>query len=101
MLKKVLTLCTLAICGFSGLHATETEQEECAYLTVGICVEKEEAEGILAYEEKSEDLAPGALTCNSQEEQCVKEGEQEDAAFTLTSLHEKEEEVLLACKRCR
>lgn len=89
MLKKTLIILTLAVCGFINAQVIEKEvpstpSEINDYYT------------FFENEEDLKDLAPGALVCNSQENECVKV-EEKDSAFCD---EQSEEDKLLACKDC-
>lgn len=89
MLKKVLTISILVICGYMGLQAAEEIPSN--------PIKKEEAK----------ELTPGVMVCNDKEDECAtnedqkEEGKDETSALFSRLCDEHEEEQKLACKDCQ
>lgn len=106
MLKKIMMICTLAICGVVGLHAVDQEIPSNLIEQSNPLEQNDEENGqSLTNAENEKDLTPGLLICNGKEDKCSKEGEQEETSssnlFSVFSEDKEDEVKLLACKECR
>lgn len=101
MLKKILVICTLAMCGIIGLQATEQDIPP----SNPIEQNKKENQQIIANEETDKDLTPGTLVCNGKEDKCLKDEDQQETPssilFSVFDKDQQDEKNLLACKDCR
>ena len=93
MLKRVLMILGLAICGVINLQAMEK-------IPSSEPIEQ-------THEESEKDLTPGAFVCNGKEDKCVKDEDNQEEGSSSASLFsvfcdDHEDEIqLLACKDCQ
>jgi hypothetical protein len=92
MLKNILVICTLAVCGIIGLQAIEPN------IPSSIPIDQNN-------ERTEKDLTPGALVCNGKEDKCVKDENRRETPssllFSVFCQDHQDEENLLACKDCQ